>query len=86
MGYKLRKLRKPESKNDFDAASLAVPMEMAQILPDDIQFEPELTDEGLLYRPVRSAISAGVERPAWLTNGNGEATSKPKPATAAKSK
>lgn len=84
MGYKLRKLRKPDSKNDFDAASLAVPMDMAKILPEGIQFEPELTDDGLLYRPIRSATTSATERPAWLANGEGEGT-KSKPA-AAKSK
>lgn len=81
MAYKLRKLRKPDSSNEFDAASLAVPMDVAKILPEGIQFEPELNDDGLLYRPVRSTATSAAERPAWLANGNGE-KSKPAAATA----
>lgn len=65
--YKLRRLQKPDSKNDFDAASLAVPMEIAKNLPENMEFEPELTEEGILYRPVITSISGQSGLPSWMT-------------------
>lgn len=87
--YKLRKLRKPDTESDqFDAASLAVPMEIAKLLPEDMRFTPELTDDGILYRPTRTVASAGAEVPSWLqSNGSDKtetkASGKAKPAATA---
>lgn len=74
--YKLRKLRKPEKdaegnsierpEDQFDAASLAVPMEIAKLLPEDMRFTPELTDDGILYRPTRAITASNAEIPSWL--------------------
>jgi hypothetical protein len=67
--YKLRKLRKPgddRPADEFDAASLAVPMEIAKLLPEDMRFTPELTDDGILYRPTRAITASSVEAPSWL--------------------
>lgn len=64
--YKLRKLRKDKDSEDYDAASIAVPMEIARVLPD-IRFRPTLTDEGLLYKPVAGTeTTLGGDLPAWL--------------------
>jgi len=43
---------------------LTVPPEIAEALPDDIAFAPELTEDGLLYRPVEGADDA-PELPSW---------------------
>lgn len=64
--YKLRKLRKDKGSEDYDAASLAVPMEIARILPSNVRFRPELTDDGLLYRPVEEATQESGDLPGWL--------------------
>lgn len=85
--YRVRRLKKPDSKNDFDAASLAVPMEIATMLPENVRFSPELTDDGILYRPVKEVVSESGEIPSWITNASGESTpAKPKPARATASK
>jgi hypothetical protein len=73
--YKLRKLKKPDTAEDqFDAASLAVPMEIAKLLPEDMRFTPELTDEGILYRPTRAITASSIEAPKWLKDSAPEAT------------
>lgn len=87
--YKIRKLRKPDTKNGFDAASLAVPMEIARVLPEDTRFTAELVNEGILYRPVKVATPTSSDLPEWITSASEEETSEAKsePAkTAAKSK
>jgi hypothetical protein len=83
--YKLRKLTKPDDES-FSAASLAVPMEIAKLLPDDMRFTPELTDEGILYRPTRAITATSIEAPSWLKDSASNSTEvkegKPKAAQA----
>lgn len=43
---------------------LTVPPDIAEALPADVEFEPELTEEGLLYRPV-DARAAKPDLPSW---------------------
>jgi hypothetical protein len=65
--YKLRKLRKPDTpEGQFDAASIAIPMDIAKNLPDGLQFTAELTDEGILFRPARVVAGEPEQLPAWL--------------------
>ena len=42
---------------------LTVPPDLAAAVPEDTEFVPELTDEGLLYRPITSRPAP--KRPAW---------------------
>lgn len=76
--YKVRKLRKPDTpKGSYDASSIAIPTEIAKLidenLPEDVRFTAELTDVGILYRPVLTpeATATPENLPEWLT------TSKP---------
>lgn len=67
--YKIRFLKKPDSKNDYDAASIAVPMDIARVLPDDMKFMPELTEDGILYKPVAGPTSTTI--PSWAIHDEG---------------
>lgn len=63
MAYKVRK-----SGHGSDAAySLSVPKPIAEQLPEGIQFRPEFTDDGILYRPVEPS-ETGQQVPEWVTN------------------
>jgi hypothetical protein len=42
---------------------LTVPPEIATAIPEDTEFEPVLTEDGLLYRPVESRPEP--ELPSW---------------------
>jgi hypothetical protein len=57
--YKIRKLRKKEGGNErgFEACSLAVPIDVAERLSDDLKFTVELTEDGILYRGCLSSRS-----------------------------
>lgn len=62
--YKLRSHRGPDDQ--FLAGVLTVPAEVVRILPDGIEFTCELTEEGILYRPVEPEPERrGV--PSWAT-------------------
>lgn len=63
--YKIRKLHKPGAKgNDYEAASIAVPKEIAMVLPENVKFSVELTEDGILYKPM--ATPASAELPSWI--------------------
>lgn len=51
-----------------DARKLTVPAKIAVHIPDGTVFRPELTEDGLLYRPVEVPPAAPV--PAWTQGGN----------------
>jgi hypothetical protein len=42
---------------------LLVPAHIASLIPDDTEFKPELTDDGLLYRVVKPGTPATL--PEW---------------------
>jgi len=65
--YKIRSFEngKRRSGEPFMNYSLTVPTKIARELPKEIRFYCELTDEGILFRPVESGIGEGVELPAW---------------------
>lgn len=44
--------KKGEGRDGAAAYSLKVPREIARLVPDDTEFLPELTEDGLLYRRV----------------------------------
>jgi hypothetical protein len=47
-------------------ARLVVPAHIARLIPEEQQFEVELTEDGLLYRPVGGEEQQPVELPTWL--------------------
>lgn len=57
-GYKVR-----TNGKDF---SLAVPRDIANAVPDDVRFLPEITDEGILFRAYRGDQPVQPRRvPDW---------------------
>lgn len=44
---------------------IAVPRAMAEAMPEGIHFAPELTEEGILYRPVRPSAEP-ITLPSWI--------------------
>jgi hypothetical protein len=65
--YKIRKLRKKEGGNErgFEACSLAVPIDVAERLSDDLKFTVELTEDGILYSPVEPTPDDKI--PSWVS-------------------
>jgi len=84
--YKIRKFTNGRSKEGatFTNYSLTIPAPIAEKLPDDMLFECELTDEGILFRPAQASPEQ-VELPAWAkANGSsGSARSRPRAQTQA---
>lgn len=46
-------------------STLTIPAKMAAALPEECYFRPELTDEGILYRPVYVKARKGF-LPGWI--------------------
>ena len=63
--YKIRSFQNGQSRKGrpFINYSLTLPGEIAQHVPDDIAFTCELTEHGVLYRPVVDQPRVTV--PAW---------------------
>lgn len=87
--YKLRTFtngRTSEGK-PFTNYSITLPTQLAEALVEqmgrEIAFEVELTDEGILYRPVVHRSNVPDELPAWAT-GNGPAPAEPEAPAAPK--
>lgn len=58
-GYKVRSA----GENGF---ALAVPADIATVIPDDVRFQPEITDEGILYRAYRGDVPVQARKlPNW---------------------
>lgn len=43
---------------------LTVPKKIADLLPEQQEFEAELTEEGLLYRPIEQVAPPKI--PSWI--------------------
>jgi hypothetical protein len=71
--YKIRKFENGSSQSGktFVNYSLTVPSEVAELVPDDMRFECEMTQEGILFRPAKQE-PAEVELPSWA-KANGSA-------------
>jgi hypothetical protein len=65
--YKIRKFQNGKRKNGdpFLNYSLTIPTMIARELPDDMKFYCQLTDEGILFRPVDAGSGDSVDLPAW---------------------
>lgn len=63
--YKIRKFTNGKSKGGaaFTNYSLTIPTPIAEKLPNDMRFECELTDEGILFRPVGAPDA--IDLPSW---------------------
>ena len=65
--YNIRKYANGHSRKDgrpFMNYSLTIPAHIAEMLPEDLQFQCELNDQGILFRPVQSD-EENVELPSW---------------------
>jgi hypothetical protein len=65
--YKIRTFRngKRKSGEPFLNYSLTIPTNIARELPEDMRFYCDLTDEGILFRPVAEDEIDGANLPAW---------------------
>lgn len=62
MNYKLSKRTNGVSGADY--YSITVPKDIAELIPDDTKFRVELTDDGILYKPVKTELPSWVIVPA----------------------
>lgn len=84
--YKIRKFQNGKARDGttFTNYSLTIPAPIAEKLPDDMVFECELTEEGILFRPARPSDEQ-IELPEWAKDAvpkNGKRRSRPRPAHA----
>ena len=65
--YKIRKYMQGKSKGGgpYSHYSLTVPTNIAEQLPENMQFQIELTDDGILFRPIGQARDIAELLPAW---------------------
>jgi hypothetical protein len=68
---KMKKLGGTGARGRANTRSLSVPAAIAVKIPDGAIFAPELTPEGLLYRPVYVPEPENGEGPEWL-KGTGD--------------
>jgi hypothetical protein len=60
--YKIRKSNAGTNRQQI-VYRLTVPPDIAKVIPDDTEFVPEMTEDGILYRPLSGAPQR--ELPAW---------------------
>lgn len=70
--YKIRKFQNGRNREGqpFINYSLTIPSQIAEQLPESMQFECELTDEGILFRP-SEPTEESVKLPEWAKAQNG---------------
>lgn len=71
--YKIRTFVNGKRKNGdpFINYSLTIPVQIAEILPVDMRFTCELTDDGILFKPHKEKESRGPALPTWAVTNNG---------------
>lgn len=80
--YKIRSFQNGAAKSTgkgFQNYSITIPAHIAEALPAGMTFAPELTEDGLLFRPAVPEAEQ-VVLPAWAANGshsNDEAPAEP---------
>lgn len=53
---------------------IGIPWQIAEVLPDGLEFAPELVDDGILFRPRFPEPEAPlVDPPAWVRNAGSQA-------------
>ena len=60
-------VNKRTSNGKWTNAYLTIPAKIADILPAGMAFTCELTEQGILYRPVDSVVPETPVAPLWLT-------------------
>lgn len=75
--YKIRRFTNGQSQEGvkFTNYSLTVPASIAEKLAPEMQFECEMTDAGILFRPVTAEV---VELPAWAQAAADESPAAPR--------
>lgn len=65
--YKIRKFQNGKRKDGkpFINYSLTIPTPIAKELPSDMKFYCQLTEDGILFRPVENGNGDTVDLPAW---------------------
>lgn len=65
--YKVRTFKNGQRKSGepFLNYSLTIPTNIARELPDDMKFYCELTEDGILFRPVDEESDSSKNLPAW---------------------
>ena len=63
--YRIAAHAQPKDKGREGAQSftLTVPPKIARLIPAEQEFAPELTEDGILYRPVENTVK---EVPSWI--------------------
>lgn len=77
--YKIRSFSNGKNRkgDPFVNYSLTIPSHIAEKLPREMQFYCELTEDGLLFKPV-PPDQEQVVLPPWAVSENGDAAEKPK--------
>jgi hypothetical protein len=72
--YKIRKFQNGRNQKGepYINYSLTVPTEIAERLPEDIQYACSMDEKGLHFVPVESTTKP-VETPSWAKRANGKA-------------
>lgn len=65
--YKIRKFVNGRRKTGepFLNYSLTIPVQIAEKLPESIRFTCELTDDGILFKPVTKVEEDTIPLPSW---------------------
>jgi len=61
-----RKTKTTRGKKEYTIYSISIPEEIASRIPDDMVFKAELTEEGLLFRPILPKHAEKDVLPTWL--------------------
>ncbi len=66
--YKIRHTQQKNPTSTSDAFSIGVPGHIATFIPKDVKFLPELTPEGILFRPIKSKVDLVLPKnaPTWM--------------------
>lgn len=64
---KKRKTKTDRGKGEYTVYSISIPERVAIQIPEGMRFEPELTEEGLLFRPVLPKQEPPL--PKWCNKG-----------------
>jgi hypothetical protein len=64
------KVKTDRGKGEYMVYSIGIPEKIAALLPEGIRFDPELTEEGLLFRPVLPKKEP--ELPIWIKELKGD--------------
>ena len=64
--YKLKKFKAGTRNNYYKAYQLTVPVWLGKMLREDQEFSVELTNDGILYRPISPTETTKEKLPEWV--------------------